>query len=163
MELSRMKQAKDFPPNHAEDERALRQLVAQCDAAWNAGDPKAWAANMAEDVTMTGMLGDRFHGREIVESGHRHIFSTIYKSSNLTQTIELIRFVRPDVALVQLHQRLISHVPPGAIASTARQRLVTDEMHETLSRASLLVVKDHGTWQILSLHNTAIASPKGTT
>lgn len=149
-------------PPQPEDDRALRALVARCEAAWNAGDAHAWAANMAEDVYLTSVLGDRYHGRDLLESGHRYVFDTIYKGSAITFTIEAIRFVRPDVALVHLHQRLMSRLPPGAAASTARQRLMSEEMHETQARASLLVVKDGGSWQVLSFQNTGIASPKGT-
>jgi len=149
-------------PPQPEDDRALRALVARCEAAWNAGDAHAWAANMAEDVYLTSVLGDRYHGRDLLESGHRYVFDTIYKDSKIALTVEAIRFVRPDVALVHLHQRLMSRLPPGAAASTARQRLMSDEMHETQARASLLVVKDGGSWQVLSFQNTGIASPKGT-
>lgn len=149
-------------PPQAEDDRALRQLVARCEAAWNAGDAHAWAQNMAEDVYVTSILGDRYHGRDLIESGHRYVFDTIYKGSKIKLAVEAIRFVRPDVALVHLHQSLTSRLPPSAAVSIARQRLMTDEMHETPARASLLVVKDGGAWQILSYQNTAIASPKGT-
>ena len=149
-------------PPQPEGDRALRALVARCEAAWNAGDARAWAANMAEDVYLTSVLGDRYHGRDLLESGHRYVFDTIYKDSKIALTVEAIRFVRPDVALVHLHQRLMSRLPPGAAASTARQRLMSDEMHETQARASLLVVKDGGSWQVLSFQNTGIASPKGT-
>jgi len=162
-----MTRAKEQPkanaPNHAEDERALRALVARLEAAWNAGDARAWAADMAEDVYLTSVLGDRYNGRELLESGHRHVFSTIYKESRLTLTIEMIRFIRADVALVHLHQRLLSRLPATAVASTARQRMLTEDMHETLARASLVAVKESSAWQILSLQNTAVASPKGTT
>ena len=149
-------------PPQPEDDRALRALVARCEAAWNAGDAHAWAANMAEDVYLTSVLGDRYHGRDLLESGHRYVFDTIYKDSKIALTVEAIRFVRPDVALVHLHQRLMSRLPPGAAASTARQRLMSEEMHETQARASLLVVNDGGSWQVLSFQNTGIASPKGT-
>jgi uncharacterized protein (TIGR02246 family) len=146
----------------ADDDHALRTLVARCEAAWNAGDAHAWAQNMAEDVYLTSVLGDRYHGRDLLETGHRYVFDTIYKESKIALTVEAIRFVRPDVALVHLHQRLMSRLPPGAAASVARQRMMSDEMHETQARASLLVVKDGGAWQILSFQNTGIASPKGT-
>lgn len=158
----KQKPAKDVLPSHADDERALRQLVARCEAAWNAGDAGTFASNMAEDVYLTSALGDRYHGRDLLESGHRYVFETIYKGSAITYTIEAIRFVRADIALVHIHQRLMSRLPPGAAASTARQRLMTDEMHETQARATLLVVKDNGAWQVLSFQNTTIASPKGT-
>jgi hypothetical protein len=57
---------------------------------------------------------------------------------------------------------LLSRLTASGIASTARQRLMTDEMHESLARTTLMVVKNQGTWQILSLQNTIVASPKGT-
>lgn len=149
------------PPNaQPEDERAIRQIVARCEAAWNAGDARSWAACMAEDVNLTSVLGDRYFGREILESGHRYVFDTIYKGSHITFTVEAVRFVRPDVALVHLHQRLMSRLPADAVASIARQRLMTEEMHETQARSSLLMVKEQGAWQILSFQNTNIASPK---
>jgi uncharacterized protein (TIGR02246 family) len=157
-----MTQKPDAAAIQAEDERALRALAARLEAAWNAGDAGAWAANMTEDVYMTNILGDRYNGREILESGHRHIFATIYKDSRITITVELIRFVRPDVALMHLNQLLLSRLTASGIASTARQRLMTDEMHESLARTTLMVVKHQGTWQILSLQNTIVASPKGT-
>ena len=85
-----------------EDERALRALVAQCEAAWNASDSTAFANTMAEDVTFVGILGERYEGREITALGHRHIFDTIYKDSRVRYAIELIRFPRPDVAVASI-------------------------------------------------------------
>jgi uncharacterized protein (TIGR02246 family) len=85
-------------PAYPEDERALRALVAQCETAWNASDSGAFANTMAENVAFVGLLGERYEGREIVALGHRHIFDTIYKDSRVRYTIELVRFLKPDVA-----------------------------------------------------------------
>ena len=140
-----------------DDERALRDLVARCEAAWNAGDSVAWAACMAEDVSFTGVLGDRYHGREIVESGHRHIFNTIYKDSKMTVAIEGFRQVRPDVTLVYVHETLRSHLKPETVVSTARQMQVSPEMHDSEIRGTIVAAKDRGHWQIAAFHNTLIA------
>ena len=143
---------------HPEDERALRALVAQCEAAWNASDSNAFANTMAEGVAFVGLLGERYEGREIVALGHRHIFDTIYKSSRVRYTIELIRFLKPDVAVIVMQQDLTSHLPPEAIASTARQRQMSPDMHDSQARATLTCTKSDGSWHIAAIHNTNVAS-----
>lgn len=141
-----------------EDERALRALVAQCEAAWNASDSTAFANAMAEDVTFVGILGERYEGREITALGHRHIFDTIYKDSRVRYAIELIRFPRPDVAVVVMLQSMTSHLPPAVVASTARQRQMSNDMHESEARATLTCAKADGSWRIVAIHNTNVAS-----
>ena len=72
----------------ADDERAIRAVIAKLEAAWNASDSGAFTAPMVETVDFISVLGDRYNGREIVERGHRHIFDTIYKDSRVAYTIE---------------------------------------------------------------------------
>lgn len=144
---------------HPDDEREIRNLVTRFQTAWNASDSAAYAATMTQDADFISVLGERYHGREIVERGHRHIFDTIYKDSRLFCTVEAIRFVRSDVALALLHQKLISRLPPNVITSTARQRQMSDDMHESQMRASLVLTKDRtGHWHIAAVHNTIVAS-----
>lgn len=143
---------------HPEDERALRALIAQCEAAWNASDSNAFANTMAEDVAFVGLLGERYEGREIVALGHRHIFDTIYKDSRVRYTIELIRFLKPDVAVVVMLQDMTSHLPPDIVASTARQRQMSPDMHDSQARATLTCTKAEGSWRVSTIHNTNVAS-----
>ncbi len=140
-----------------EDDRAVRALISRWEAAWNASDSVAFSMTMAENVDFISLLGDRYHGREIVERGHRHIFDTIYKDSRVHYAVEALRFLKPDVALVLMHQKIISRLPPGAITSTARQMQVTDKMHENLARATVVLAKDAAGWHITAVHNTSIA------
>lgn len=145
----------------ADDERAIRAVIAKLETAWNASDSGAFTAPMAENVDFISVLGDRYNGREIVERGHRHIFDTIYKDSRVAYTIETLRFVRADIAIVLMHQKITSHLPPGAITSTARQMQVSEKMHENQARATVVLARDARGWQIVSVHNTSIA-PKST-
>lgn len=146
------------PPD---DDREIRNIIARWEAAWNASDSLAFANLMSEDADFISVLGDRYHGREIVERGHRHIFDTIYKDSRVSYTIEEMRKLRPDVVLVFLHQRMISRLAPEVVASTARQRKMSDEMHESQMRATVTLAKDQGQWHIVAVHNTSV--PKITT
>lgn len=140
-----------------EDERALRALIAATEAAWNASESVGFAATMTEDVDFVSMLGERYHGQEIVERGHRHILDTIYKASRVRYTIEVLRFLKPDVALVMMLQHMRSHLPPEVVASTARQRQMSPDMHDSEARATLVCVKRNGAWKIAAIHNTNVA------
>jgi uncharacterized protein (TIGR02246 family) len=145
-------------PAYPEDERALRALVAQCETAWNASDSGAFANTMAENVAFVGLLGERYEGREIVALGHRHIFDTIYKDSRVRYTIELVRFLKPDVAVIVMLQDMTSHLAPDIVASTARQRQMSPDMHASQARATLTCTKTDGSWKIAAIHNTNVAS-----
>lgn len=141
-----------------EDERAINDLIARAEKAWNAGDAIAFAATMAEDVDFVGVLGERYHGREIVEVGHRHIFDTIYKESRVRYTVERVRFLKPDVAVAIMHQKLTSHLPQSALASTARQRELSDGLHDSEMRTMITAAKTGGQWLIVAISNTMVAS-----
>ena len=145
-------------PNHPEDERALRALVAHCETAWNASDSNAFANAMADNVAFVGLLGERYEGREIVALGHRHIFDTIYKDSRVRYTVELVRFLKPDVAVIVMLQDMTSHLPPDIVASTARQRQMSPGMHDSQARATLTCAKTGENWKIATIHNTTVAS-----
>ncbi len=145
-------------PAAQRDEPGVRAVVARAEKAWNAADHVAFAACMSEDVDVVGLLGERYHGRDLVEIGHKHIFETIYRDSRVTYTVEQLRFLRPDVAVVIMHQKMRSFLPPHVVISTARQRQMSDEMHDSEARATLTLIRHGGTWAIAAFHNTAVAS-----
>ena len=150
----------ESPPvshDQSADERAIRDIVARAEAAWNASDSAGFAAAMADDIDFINVLGERHQGREAVERGHRHIFDTIYRGSRARYAIEGIRFVRPDVAIAFIRGRLISKLPPSAIASATRQVETSDEMHESEARPTMILAKDDGRWRIVAFQNTSIA------
>lgn len=142
------------------DDRAIREIVAACEAAWNASDSAAFTARMADDVDFINVLGDRHKGRVAIERGHRHIFDTIYKDSRVHYTVDAVRFLRPDVALAFIHARLQSKLPPGAIASASRETQIGTAMQESQARPTMILTKDAGQWRIAAFHNTSIAAPQ---
>jgi uncharacterized protein (TIGR02246 family) len=149
--------APDLSHDRNPDERAIRDIVQRAEAAWNEGDAAGFCAAMADDVDFINVLGEHHQGRETVTRGHQHIFATIYKDSRVHYAVESVRFVRPDVALVFLHAKLISRLPPNAIASAARQSHIDDEMHESQARPTMVLAKDDSRWRIVAFHNTSVA------
>jgi uncharacterized protein (TIGR02246 family) len=124
------------------DERALHEMVYQIEAAWNAADGQSFAEAFAEDADFIHILGGYYTGRAAIEAGHRMIFGTIYKGSTVRYSVEKIRFVRPDVAIVSLRQYLQFY--EGGAAS------------ELEARPTIMAEKRDGKWQIVSLQNTRI-------
>jgi uncharacterized protein (TIGR02246 family) len=139
------------------DESAVRDIIARAERAWNEGDAAAFCADMTDDVEFVTVLGQHHQGRDTVARGHQHIFATIYKDSRTRYMIDAIRFVRPDVALTFVHAKLISRLPPAAIAYAERESRMDCEMHESRARPTIVLAKNDGRWQIVAFHNTAIA------
>ncbi|HLH53801.1 MAG TPA: SgcJ/EcaC family oxidoreductase [Verrucomicrobiae bacterium] len=82
------------------DEEALRKLVSTLENAWNSGDSLGWTAQFATDADFIHILGGHFSGHNSIERGHRAIFDTIYKGSTNRYTVQKIRLLAPNIALV---------------------------------------------------------------
>jgi uncharacterized protein (TIGR02246 family) len=131
------------------DEQAVRALVRQVQDGWNAGDGAAFAAPFADDANYVAPHGQPTHGRATIAHGHQAIFDTMYKNSTNTFTVEAVRFLRPDVAVVHVHHHLrLAEPVPWFTGETVRG---------TQARSTWVVTRDGGTWRVAALHNSAIA------
>jgi uncharacterized protein (TIGR02246 family) len=124
------------------EERALHGLVYQLEAAWNAADSACFAALFAEDADFIHILGGYYAGRAAIEAGHRMIFGTIYKGSTVRYSVEKIRFVRADVALLFLRQYL--------------QLFEDGSPRELQARPMIVAENAEDRWRIAALQNTRI-------
>jgi uncharacterized protein (TIGR02246 family) len=131
------------------EERPLYEVVEKLEAAWNNSDSVAWTALFADDADFIHILGGHFLGRGAIEHGHRMIFDSIYKGSRNKFTVEKIRFVRPDVAIVFLGAHLKWYLEGAEQEVKARPTLVAHK-------------KDNGEWEIVAFQNTLI-TPGGPT
>lgn len=129
------------------EERALHKMVYQLESAWNAGDGDAFAGLFSEDADLIHILGGYYSGRETIRAGHRMIFGTIYKGSTIRYSVEKIRFLRPDIALVFLRQHL---------------ELSDDSVvPEVDARPTIVAENIDGKWRIVALQNTRISEVGG--
>jgi len=124
------------------DEKALHEMVYHLEAAWNAADGQSFAEAFADDADFIHILGGYYKGRAAIEAGHRMILGTIYKGSTVRYSVERIRFLRPDAAIVFLRQYLQFFEGGSPTELEARPTLITD--------------KRDGKWQIVLLQNTRI-------
>jgi uncharacterized protein (TIGR02246 family) len=90
----------------ANDERAVRELVNRWDAAYRSLDAKALAALETEDFELVNRIGwwTPLKSREENERMWAWAFNIIYNGKpGPKHTIERVRFIHPDVAIVQAH------------------------------------------------------------
>src|SRR5438445_5799526 len=84
------------------DEARIRQIIAEEESAWNRGDARAYASHFEEEGGFTNVLGTVYYGRHEFEERHARIFATVFKNTVLSMIVQKIRFIRPDVALVDV-------------------------------------------------------------
>jgi uncharacterized protein (TIGR02246 family) len=129
------------------DEAAIRANVEQTAKGWNAKSGAEFAKPFAEDADYVIINGMKIKGREAIDKGHQQIFDTIYKISTLTVSVEQIRFLRPDVAVVHVR---------SALSVTRENSTQTGN-----GRITMVMTKNKDRWEIAAFQNTSIQPPPG--
>lgn len=107
-------------------EAAIRAIVAEQASAWNAGDGKRYAARVAPEVSFTNIFGMVMYGAPAFTARHAEILATFFKGTTKTHVVRRIRFVTPDVAIVDIDNEVRGirtmpagvAVPPGGVLKT---------------------------------------------
>ena len=110
----------------APSEAAIRAIVADQVVAWNAGDGAAYAQHLAPDASFTNLFGMVMYGKPAFAQRHSEILATFYKGTTKHHAIRRIRFVTPDVALVDIDNEVRGvramprgiAVPPDGVIKT---------------------------------------------
>jgi uncharacterized protein (TIGR02246 family) len=136
-------------PQASPEEAVVRSIIQEEIAAWNAGDAAAFARHFAADGTFTNIRGQFFTGRQAFMERHDFIFKGIYRGTTMKQDVVSLKFVRPDVAVVETLTAVIGiqKLPPGMSA---------DDKGRLRSRLLQVMVKDGGEWKIVTFHNTDV-------
>jgi uncharacterized protein (TIGR02246 family) len=104
------------------EEAAVRKLIQDQVTAWNRGDVDAYSKNFAADGTFTNLSGMFFTGREAFRQKHEQTFKTVYRGTTKHEDIVSIRFVRPNVAIVETLQKVTGFQArlPGTTTADAK-------------------------------------------
>lgn len=130
------------PIDQRSDEEAIRSVVDHLIAAWNRHDAHALAALLSTDADFTNARGVTVSGREHMEAIHAQSFATVLKESQLEQAEIRTRFLRSDVASVDVPWQMTGMTDADGKALPARNGLI-----------SLVMVRDAGHWEIVVMHN----------
>ena len=125
-----------------DDRKAIRALIDRFTDAWNKHDAHAFASVFAEDADFTNVAGKGATGRSQIEAFHAPVFATIFKNSHLKYTDVKIRFIRADVAAVDVPWEMTGVLDPQGNPRPDRVGLLNFTM-----------ANDGGQWQIVVMHN----------
>jgi uncharacterized protein (TIGR02246 family) len=100
---------------HQPAEASIRAIIAAQAAAWDAGDGTAYAKDLAPDASFTNLFGMVMYGAPAFAERHRQILATFYKGTTKHHAIRRVRFVTPDVAIVDIDNEVrgVKAMPPG--------------------------------------------------
>ena len=128
------------------DELAIHGVMDGFMDAWNHHDAKAWTALFSEDADFTNVRGVGASGRRDIEEFHARVFASLFKNSHQKYTSIKTRFIRPDVAAVDVHWDMTGATDPAGNPVPLRQGLL-----------NFVMVKSQGKWQIVVMHNMDLA------
>jgi uncharacterized protein (TIGR02246 family) len=126
--------------------KEIQAIVSEQAAAWNAGDARAYASHVAQDVSFTNLFGMVMYGHDAFEKRHADILATFYKGTTKSHTIRRIRLVTPEVAIVDIDNEVRGVKSlPGGIPVPADGVLKTQLMQ--------VFVRREGRWWVEAYHN----------
>ncbi|MEO8396706.1 MAG: SgcJ/EcaC family oxidoreductase [Chloroflexota bacterium] len=127
------------PTHTMQDEAAIQQIIKDVQTGWNKADGYAFARVFAEDSEFRSLWGDKVHGRDAIGQTHQHLFDGPLRGSSLELEIEGIRFIRSDVAYVEMINRMKHPSNPFPY-----------------SIAALTLVKTNDEWRAVTFNNAGI-------
>ena len=135
----------------ASDETAIRSIVQDEIAAWNQGDAVAYSRHFAADGTFTNITGQFFTGYDAFLKQHEVIFEGRFKQTRLQQDIVSLKFVRPDVAVVEVLTSVA-----GVVAAQLAPGTAGDATGRLRTRLLQVVVKQGAEWKVVAYHNVDV-------
>jgi uncharacterized protein (TIGR02246 family) len=139
----------------AAEEALIRKAVDTEEDAWNRTDAKAFAARFQEEGSLTDVLGTVSRGRAEIERRQAELFTAYFKGSLLTLKVRKIRFLKPDVAIVEIDSEVSGfHKAPPAVYVDAEKVIRT--------RLLQVMVKSGSDWTIASFHGVDVKTPPET-
>lgn len=128
-------------------QHVAKQIVEPLVSAWNIHDAHAFAAIFAQDSDFTNVFGMEARGREAIEQFHRPIFETIFNTSHLTAISTRVRFIRPDVAAIDVRWEMTGARDPLGHEWPRRRGLI-----------NMVATREQDSWSIQAMHNMDLAA-----
>ena len=127
----------------ANEETLIREQNAAVEAAWNKHDAAAMDQSFVEDCDFVNIFGEWISGHDNLVKIHTALFAGPFRESYRRFTVEKIRFIRPDVAIVHARGRI-----------TDRDGKLLEGDQGTI--ALLVMLKERGKWWVVTGQNTEV-------
>ena len=127
------------------DSTAIKQCVAAWEDAWNRHDAHGTAMAYVEDGDFSSTTGVPSHGWRELEAHYNEIFTTFLKDARRTDTVRSIRFLSPEIAVVDIDWQMTGARTRDGKNAPNRKGLLT-----------WVVTKQHDEqWMITIYHESA--------
>ncbi len=137
--------------DNAADKAAIQSIIQEETNTWNKGDAEGYSKHFAKDGTFTNILGMFFTGQEEFEKRHEQIFTGMFRGTTMKQNIISLKFVRPDVAIIETVTYTSGFskagLPPG---------MLLDSKGRLRTRLLQVLVKEGNNWKIITYHNVDV-------
>jgi uncharacterized protein (TIGR02246 family) len=131
------------------DSTAVRNVIKNEIEAWNKGDAVGYSRDFSAAGTFTNIRGQFFTGHPGYVKQHEVIFQGIFRNSVLKQDVVSLKFVRPDVAIIET----VTTVNGAAQSPLGVTR---DDKGRIRTRLLQVVAKEGGAWKIVTYHNVDV-------
>ncbi|HMG13637.1 MAG TPA: SgcJ/EcaC family oxidoreductase [Gemmatimonadaceae bacterium] len=131
------------------DSTAVRNIIKNEIDSWNKGDAVGYSRDFSAAGTFTNIRGQFFTGYPGYLKQHEVIFQGIFKNSAAKQEIVSLKFVRPDVAIIET-VTTVSGAAQGPVGVTR------DDKGRIRTRLLQVVAKEGGVWKIVAYHNVDV-------
>ena len=132
--------AADDSANSADD-AAVKQVVAGFSDGWNTHDAHAMCASLADDVEWVNWRGEPLGSRQAVEDEHARLFADLYKNTHRTDTVKSIRYINPELAVVDDYWTM-----------TGARKRDGSEWPYRAGYSNFLMAKRNGRWIVIVSH-----------
>ena len=137
----------------AVSEAAIRAIIAEQVVAWDAGDGTRYAKHLAPEVSFTNLFGMVMYGAPAFATRHTQILSTFYSGTTKKHAVRRIRFLTPDIAIVDIDNEVhgVKTMPAGIVVPA--DGIVRTQLMEVFAQRD-------GEWWIEAYHNVDL-KPSG--
>lgn len=138
-------------PPHAEHDAAALAAIHRLagDAERLQTDVEGFTRLLTDDAVIVNFGGRRVRGRDAIHRAMSAALDSPLADVVTTQTVESVRFLRPDVAVVEL----VKFVHDGRSPAEPTAALPADR-----GMLTFVVVEDQGEWRIASAQTTPVAA-----
>jgi uncharacterized protein (TIGR02246 family) len=128
-----------------QDDIAIKKLVTNFETIFNQKDAKGTADFWSEDGDFVTYLGDLLHGRQEIEKYFQTTFTKYYQTAQNKLFEPLIRFLKPDVAAVDVKWEVTGATSADGKPKAAFKGIMVWTM-----------TKENGNWFIKIMHNVSL-------
>ena len=118
-----------------QDDPAIRELFDRQISAWARADHELFASAFTEDADFINITATPLRGQQEIARHHAQLWATLYKGSQLTQGPIRVRFIHPDVAVIESEATL------------------NFGEHARHAHALAVAIRAGDGWKITALHN----------